>query len=76
LALSAKANSGDVAGVVTAATIDKISVTLMPPPGLNQWQWWLNQTPYGQQLLALLQIAAAGGRFYSAGKPVVGVFRS
>lgn len=61
-------------GVVTGATIDKVSITLQPPPEPNQWQWWLNQTPYGQQLLALLQAAAAGGRFYNPA-PVFNAFR-
>lgn len=60
--------TGQVPGVVTGATIDKISVTLQPPPEVNQWQWWLNQTPYGQQLLALLQVVAVGG-FYGSGAP-------
>lgn len=63
--------AGQPTGVLTGATIDKVSVQLQAPPESNQWQWWLNQSPYGQQLLALLQIAAAGGRFFSAGAPVV-----
>lgn len=62
-------------GIVTGATIDKISVTIEPPPQTNQWQYWLNQTPYGQELLALLQIAAAGGRYFN-GAPVFTAFRS
>jgi hypothetical protein len=73
LSLIIAANS--TPGIVTGATIDKISVTLEPPPETNQWQWWLNQTPYGQQLLALLQIAAAGGRFYTGRPPVATAFR-
>lgn len=75
LALNDAINSGQPTGVVTGATIDKVSVTLQPPPESDQWQWWLNQTPYGQQLLALLQISAAGGFFVMAGSPVVGTFR-
>ncbi len=62
--LSAMANSGQATGLVQGSTIDKISVTLTPPPVPNQWQWWLNQTPYGQQLLALLQVAAVGGGYF------------
>lgn len=61
-------------GLKQAATIDKVSVTLTPPPIKNQWQWWLNLTPYGQQLLALLQVATAGGFFYGA-FPVMPNFR-
>lgn len=55
------ANNGAAPGYVTNAKIDKISVTLEPPPAKNQFQWWLNLTPWGQQLLALLQVQSAGG---------------
>jgi Protein of unknown function (DUF4054) len=61
-----------VGGITTAATIDKVSVTLAAPPfGTSEWRYWLNQTPYGQQLLALLEMQAAGG-FYYPGAPVPG----
>lgn len=63
-ALFATANAGQATGLVQSSTIDKVSVTLTPPPVPNQWQWWLNQTPYGQQLLALLQVAAVGGGYF------------
>lgn len=59
-------------GVTTAATIDKVSVTLAPPPyGTSAWRFWLNTTPYGQALLALLTAQAAGGFAYG-GSPVIG----
>lgn len=48
-------------GFETSATIDKISVTMLAPPAKDMWEWWLAQTPYGQQLLALLQLLAVGG---------------
>lgn len=67
--------TGQNTGLLQGATIDKVSVQLTPPPESNQWQWWLNQTPYGQQLLALLQIVSAGGRFFTSGAPVVPAFR-
>lgn len=75
LALSAIVAAGQVPGVETSATIDKISVTLQAPPAPNQWQWWLNQSPYGQQLLALLQVAIAGGFFVPGGAPERSAFR-
>lgn len=68
--------AGYTPGVVTAATIDKVSVTLQPPPVKNQWQQWLQTTPYGQQLLALLQLAAAGGTYLSIGLPARAGLRS
>lgn len=73
-ALSAMIAAGDTPGVMTGATIDKISVTLEPPPSTNNWKYWLNQTPYGQKLLALLQSASAGG-FYFGAYPIVPAFR-
>lgn len=65
---------GNLPGIITAATIDKVSVTLQPPPEKNQFQWWLNQTPYGQQLAALTQIATIGG-FFVGGLPETSAFR-
>lgn len=61
--------AGNTPGVMTNATIDKVSVTLQPPPEKNQWQWYLNQSPYGQQLLSLLQVAAVGGFYASSAVP-------
>ncbi len=62
--LNVIANAGQNTGLVQGATIDKVSVTLTPPPEVNEWQWWLAQSPYGQQLLALLQVASVGGFFF------------
>lgn len=58
--------AGQVPGLVQNATIDKVTVGLTPPPLKNQFQWWLSLTPYGQQLLALLQANSVGG-FYIGG---------
>ncbi|OWK42191.1 DUF4054 domain-containing protein [Fimbriiglobus ruber] len=69
LYLSDLVAAGNTPGVMAGATIDKISVTLEPPPAPNQWSWWLNQTPYGQQLLSLLQVASAGGFYAGSGVP-------
>jgi hypothetical protein len=61
--------TGNTPGVTVGATVDKVSVTLQPPPAPNQWQYWLNQSAYGQQLLALLQVASAGGFYAASGVP-------
>jgi hypothetical protein len=53
--------NGQVPGITQSATVDKVTVTLDPAPKPNQWQWSLNQTAYGQQLLFVLQSNAAGG---------------
>lgn len=71
----AQAGAGvGMTGVVTGATIDKVAVTLAPPPARGEWGHWLAQTPYGQQLSALLAAASAGG-FYAGGNPERAAFR-
>lgn len=61
-------------GPVTSAQIDKVRVDMAPPPFKNGWQFWLSQTPYGQQLWALLAANSAGG-FYIGGLPERDAFR-
>ena len=73
-ALSVIILSGQVPNLMQTATIDKVSVGLTPPPIPNQWQWWLNQTGYGQQLLSLLQANSVGG-FYVGSLPELSAFR-
>jgi hypothetical protein len=55
------------------ANIDKVNVSLTPPPLKNQWQWWLSISPWGQQLWALLQVNSVGGH-YIGGSPVLSGF--
>jgi len=62
---------GQVPGLMQNATVDKVTVTLTPPPLKNQWQWWLSTSPYGGQLLALLQVNTVGGQF--VGMPGTGL---
>lgn len=64
-----------VPGLIQSATIDKITVSLTPPPLDNQFQWWLSLTPYGQQLFAILQVSSVGG-FYIGSLPERAAFRS
>lgn len=61
-------------GVLTSATIDKVTVSNMPPPVKSEWGYWLSTTPYGMQLLALLRVASAGG-IYVGGRPERAAFR-
>jgi len=60
--------SGDMSGIVASASVDKVNVSLTPPPVKTQLAWWLNLTPYGAQLLTLLQKKTAGG-IYVGGRP-------
>ena len=65
--------SGQV-GVVQGAVVDHVQITHTPPPVKSQWQWWLNTTPHGAQLLGLLEAQAAGG-FFVGGLPERAAFR-
>lgn len=67
--IASGAGNSQVPGLMQNATIDKITVGLTPPPLPNQFQWWLNLTPYGQSLLALLQINSVGGFYIGGSSP-------
>jgi hypothetical protein len=71
--IASGAGNSQVPGMMQNATIDKVTVGLTPPPIPNQFQWWLGLTPYGQMLLALLQINSVGG-FYIGGQGAVAAF--
>lgn len=74
-AIAANGTNKGTPGITVGATIDKVSVTLAQPPfGTSQWRYWLNLTPYGTQLLALLQARSVGG-FYIGGSPTRAAFR-
>lgn len=64
--LATQLANGQTPTVMSGAGIDKISVSLEPPPAKSLWQWWLSTTAYGAQLLAMLQAQAVGG-FYVPG---------
>jgi len=42
------------AGLTASASIDRVSVSMVPPPSLCEFEYWLNQTLYGVELLSLL----------------------
>lgn len=72
--LVAAGGSAGIGGVLTGATIDKVTVTVAAPPFKSGWSWWLAQTPYGAQLWALLTLKSAGG-WYVGGLPERRAFR-
>lgn len=71
-ALSVIIARGQYPQVIQGSTIDKISVTLTPPPLQTQWDWWLNSTPYGMQLHSLLLAKAVGGWYVGGSAPLSG----
>ena len=61
--LYSQVSDGSDPGFVASATIDKVSVSRWTPDYINQWNYWLSQTPYGQMLLALLSATGVGGLY-------------
>lgn len=74
LKINTMAAAGQTAGLIQSTNVDNVSVSLMPPPVKNQFHWWLSTTPYGAQLLALLQMYAVGG-LTVGGRPERAAFR-
>jgi len=66
--------SGGALGNVSQSSIGQVSVSMDIPTAANSFQYWLNLSPYGQQLLALLQIESVGG-MYIGGLPERSAFR-
>lgn len=76
LQLAANGAAGTPGGQITSASIDKVSVTVAAAPGAtNSYIYWLNSTPYGQQLAALLARCSVGGA-HVGGLPERAAFRS
>jgi len=65
---------GITPGQISSASIDKVSVSINPPPVDSQFSWWLSLTPYGQQLDSLLSTASVGG-WHVGGLPERSAFR-
>lgn len=61
-------------GLVGSATIDKVSISIISPKNLSEFEYFLNQTIYGQELLALMAILTLGG-FYVGGSPETMAFK-
>lgn len=73
-ALFAQIGNGQTPGLITGGSEGSVSVTMQPPPTATGFQHWLSQTPYGQQLRALLR-AVAGPGMYVGGLPERSGFR-
>ena len=55
-------------GAITSSHIGDVSVTLHPPVATEEWELWLEATPYGKMLLALLQLQRPAF-LYKVGRP-------
>lgn len=74
ITLSASAQAGMQPGFIVSGSIDKISVTVQPPPSRTAFQFLLMQTPYGVEAFTILSLSVAGG-FYEGGFNELGSFR-
>lgn len=69
-------NGGTVGpGALASATIGSVSVSFQAPSSTDGWSHWLNQSPFGQQFIALTK-ACFGGAMYIGGLPERSAFRS
>lgn len=48
-------------GIITSSTVDRVSVTQQVPKTDDAWRAFFLRSPYGLQLVALLEAQAAGG---------------
>ena len=48
-------------GAVASSSVGNVSVSMVQPPNQSQYQYWMNLTGYGAELMALLRIYANGG---------------
>lgn len=70
------ADGNGAGGPLTSATIDKVTVSFAAPPfGTSAYKFWLFKSPYGTQLLAMLDRCSKGG-VYVGGLPERSAFRS
>lgn len=51
-------------GTVASASVGNVSVSMVQPPNQTQYEYWMNLTGYGAELLRLLAIFANGGIYW------------
>lgn len=73
ITIAEQTTAGEQAGFVDSASIDKISVSVQTFANQTQFQWFLSQTPYGQQAYAILQAQGRGS--YYGGLNELGSFK-
>lgn len=60
-------NAGQTSVVVQGSSTGSVSVSLVPPPVQNAYQFWLSTTGYGAQLRALLAMKATSIQYIGGG---------
>ena len=56
LTIQSSIQDGQIQGGITvSSSIDKVSISMVPPPAKGAFEYWLSQTQYGIEFLALLE---------------------
>lgn len=60
-------------GPVTSTSVGGVSVSMQTPPSSNdgEFKWWMNKSPYGQELLALIKASAPKMMFVGSRTPIL-----
>tara|TARA_R110000868_G_scaffold124084_6_gene328262 strand:+ start:586 stop:1002 length:417 start_codon:yes stop_codon:yes gene_type:complete len=74
IGVESASNGGGSAGIVSSTSIDKISVSFEARLSKSAFQYFLNKTIYGEEILALFSLWSAGG-FYIGGSTATLGFR-
>ena len=69
LRISGQITKDQMIGSIVSATEGSVSLTVMQPENSSEFTFWLNQTPYGQSVSALLRVKSAFG-LWSGGSAV------
>lgn len=65
---SDESNAGNNSGVIQSANEGDVSVSFAVPDISDPWHNWMNLSPFGKKLLAMLSAQSVGG-FYVGGLP-------
>ena len=75
IGIDSSSNGGGSAGIVSSASIDKISVSFEARINKTAFQYFLNKTIYGEEILALFSLWSAGGYYIGGSNATLGFKR-
>lgn len=59
----AQGGGNGAVGAVASSSVGNVSVSLVPPPNQSQYEYWMNLTGYGAELMRLFGLFATGGLY-------------
>lgn len=75
IGIDTASNDGGNAGIVSSTSIDKISVSFEARLNKTSFQYFLNKTIYGEEILALFSLWSAGGYYIGGSNATLGFKR-